>query len=253
MNSLKNNISRPSILDASCQRGSAQQILVLFVIALTLVAMVMAVFGYNIGHKQGLRKGAILQAQESGDEELQGMSVNEAKLKQQLDAAVKERDIGLSNLETLREQNEELTTKNMQLSQINELFKSKLAKEGGFPLEVLGSEIVSLPDNTYEYRFDVAMVTPSGSVTSMTPKMTLLNATSMVQIPLKPAVYEIKDVERIRGRFVMPEGFKPKQIKLEISAGGKRVEQIYNWQVGDVMVQRADTGISERPINQSEN
>ncbi|STZ08776.1 Uncharacterised protein [Moraxella caprae] len=252
MNSLNRKFRQQGI---SHQRGSAQQILVLFVIALALVAMVMAVFGYKIGHKQGLRKGVSLQtvqAQDGSEDPLQGMTVNEAKLKQQLDSAVKERDISLSNLETLREQNEELTTKNLQLAQVNELFKKKLAKDGGIPLEILGSEILALPDNTYEYRFDVAMIASSGSTMNMAPKMTLLNATSMVQIPLKPAIYEIKDVERIRGRFVMPKDFVPKQIKLEINAGGERVEQLYNWQVGEVVAQREDKGVSERPVGAGE-
>jgi len=252
MTFFKNMPYRSSRQSISHQRGSAQQILVLFVIALALVAMVMAVFGYKIGHKQGLRKGATLQAQQGGDALLQGMTVNEATLKQQLDSAVKERDISLSNLESLREKNEELTTKNLQLTQVNELFKSKLAKDGGIPLEVLGGEIVALADNTYEYRFDVAMVSSTGSPMSMTPKMTLLNATSMVQIPLKPAIYEIKDVERIRGRFVMPDGFAPRQIKFEINTGGERVEQLYNWQVGEFIAQKEDRGVSERPIGTGE-
>lgn len=248
--------SKNTIYFSHHQRGSAQQILVLFVIALSLVAMVMAVFGYKIGHKQGLRKAESVQVTEqqnstNGDGtkmEVQGMSESETKLKHQLDLAVKERDISLSNLETLREQNDELTTKNLQLSQVNELFKKKLAKDGGIPLEVLGGEIVSLSDNTYEYRFDVAMVASSGATMNMAPKMTLLNATNMVKIPLKPAFYEITDVARIRGRFVMPEGFNPKQIKLEISAGGERAEQLYNWQVGEVIAQREDKGVSERPV-----
>lgn len=85
------------------QRGSAQQILALFIIALALVAMVMAVFGYKIGHKQGLRKGMTLQVHQGVDTQFQGMTVNEATLKQQLDLALKERDIGLSNSENLRE------------------------------------------------------------------------------------------------------------------------------------------------------
>lgn len=246
--------SKNSIYFGHHQRGSAQQILVLFVIALSLVAMVMAVFGYKIGHKQGLRKGESVQVAQKQDNadgtkmEVQGMSESETKLKQQLDLAVKERDISLSNLETLREQNDELTTKNLQLSQVNELFKKKLAKDGGIPLEVLGGEIVSLSDNTYEYRFDVAMVASSGATMNMTPKMTLLNATNMVKIPLKPAFYEITDVARIRGRFVMPEGFSPKQIKLQIEAGGEKTEQLYNWQVGEVIAQREDKGVSERPV-----
>lgn len=244
--------SKNTIYFSRHQRGSAQQILVLFVIALSLVAMVMAVFGYKIGHKQGLRQGAIVYQQSKKGMEVEGMSANEVKLKQQLDSVIGERDISLSNLETLREQNDGLTTKNLQLSQINELFKKKLAKDGGFPLEVLGGEIISLPDNTYEYRFDVAMVASSGGSVSMIPRMTLLNATNMVKIPLKPAIYEISDVARIRGRFVMPEGFSPKQIKLQIEAGGERAEQLYNWQVGGVVAQRKDRGISERPVGSDE-
>lgn len=230
------------------QRGSAQQILALFIIALALVAMVMAVFGYKIGHKQGLRKGMTLQVHQGVDTQFQGMTVNEATLKQQLDLALKERDIGLSNSENLREKNEELTTQNLQLTQVNELFRNKLAKDGGVPLEVLGGEIVALADNVHEYRFDVAMVSSTGMPISMTPKMTLLNATSMVQIPLKPAIYEIKDVERIRGRFVMPKDFTPKQIKLEINTGTQRIEQLYNWQVGEFIAQKEDESMSERPI-----
>lgn len=222
-----------------------QKILALFAIALVLVALIMSVFGYRIGHKQGARH-AIASMNEEAEEGVNSVQV--ASLKQQLDAVVQERDISLSNLETLREQNDELTTKNLQLSQINELFKKKLAKDGGIPLEVLGGEIISLPDNTYEYRFDVAMLVSSGATVNMTPKMTLLNATNMVKIPLKPAFYEITDVARIRGRFVMPEGFNPKQIKLEISAGGEQAEQLYNWQVGEVIAQREDKGVSERPV-----
>lgn len=251
MTFFKNISYRSSRQSISHQRGSAQQILVLFVIALASVAMVMAVFGYKIGHKQGLKKGVTLQAQQGGDALSQGMTINEATLKQQLDLAIKERDISLSNLESLHEKNEELTTKNLQLIQVNELFKRKLAKDGGIPLEVLGGEIVALADNTYEYRFDVAMVSSTGSPMNMTPKMTLLNATSMVQIPLKPTIYEIKDIERIRGRFVMPKDFNPKQIKLEINAGGERVEQFYNWQVNEVVAKKDKRG-SERPIDASE-
>ena len=232
------------------ERGSVQQILVLFVIALILVAMVMAFFGYKIGHKQGVRSAnqAALEA-DKDDENAQISPAQVMSLKKQLETAVQERDIGLSNLETLQEQHESLKTENLQLKQFNQLLLDNVAAEGGVPLKVLASEIVPLPDRTFEYRFDVAMIDKSGKAVRMTPKLTLLNATSMVQIPLKPASYDVQGVTRIRGRFVMPEGFEPKQIKIELSAGLERAEQLYNWQVGKVMGVKEDKGIDERPIS----
>lgn len=231
------------------ERGSAPQILVLFVLALILVAMVMAVFGYKIGHKQGVRSAHQAVQSDKGEDEAQISPVEVLNLKKQLETAVQERDISLSNIETLQEQYEALKTSNLQLEQLNALLLDSVAKEGGVPLKVLASEIAPMPDRTFEYRFDVAMIDKSGKAVSMTPKLTLLNATSMVQIPLKPARYEVQGVTRIRGRFVMPEDFEPKQIKIELEAGTERTEQLYNWQVGKVMSVKEDTGIDERPIS----
>lgn len=235
-------------LTTTHERGSAQQILLLFVMALILVAMVMAVFGYKIGHKQGVRSANQVAQDDKGDEAVQISPVEMMNLKKQLETAVQERDISLSNNETLQEQYEILKTQNLQLEQLNALLLDNVAKEGGVPLKVLASEIVPMPDRTFEYRFDVAMIDKSGKAVRMTPKLTLLNATSMVQIPLKPASYDVQGVTRIRGRFVMPEGFEPKQIKIELAAGLERTEQLYNWHVGKVMSVKEDTGIDERPI-----
>lgn len=234
----------------SHQRGSVQQILVLFVIALILVAMAMAVFGYKIGHKQGIRSAE--QAAAQADKDGENAQITPAQvlvLKKQLETAVQERDIGLSNLETLQQQHELLKTENLQLEQFNRLLLDNVAAEGGVPLKILASQIVPMPDRTFEYRFDVAMIDKSGKAVRMTPKLTLLNATSMVQIPLKPDSYDVQGVTRIRGRFVMPEGFEPKQIKIELNAGLERTEQLYNWQVGKIIGTKEDTGIDQRPIS----
>lgn len=236
----------PIFTSSRSQMSSIQQILVLFAIALIFVALVMAVFGYRIGHKQGVRSvnRALAEAQPEDASHLDA-----AKLKQNLDTAVQERDIGLVNLEALQVKNEELITQNLQLEQFNELLLASVAKDGGVPLKVLGAEIVSMPDRTFEYRFDVAMIDRSGQSVIMKPKLTLLNATSMVQIPLKPDTYEAKGITRIRGRFVMPDGFSPKQIKLELNAGSQRTQQLYNWQVGKVMeINENYQSLNERPI-----
>ncbi|MDO4896936.1 MAG: hypothetical protein Q3971_06180 [Moraxella sp.] len=230
------------------ERGSIQQILLLFVIALILVAMVMAVFGYKIGHRQGSSKaGTVVVAQNDEKDTTKELE----KLKKQLETTVQERDIGLSNIENLEEQNEVLTTQNLQMAQFNALLLDSIAKAGGIPLKVLASEIVSLPDRTFEYRFDVAMVDKSGKEMMMMPKLTLLNATNMVEIPLKPATYEINGIARIRGRFVMPDEFEPKQMKISLSAGEETAEELYNWQVGKVIGMTEGEplgGIDERPV-----
>lgn len=235
------------------ERGSIQQILLLFVVALILVAMVMAVFGYKIGHKQGASQASTVVVAQ--DDNNQGDTQALSQLKKQLEMTTQERDIGLSNIEALEEQNELLTTQNLQLAQFNEVMLSSVAKAGGMPLKVLASEIASLPDRTFEYRFDVAMVSKSGRPVMMMPKLTLLNATNMVEIPLKPATYEINGIARIRGRFVMPEDFEPKQMKIALMAGEESVEELYNWQVGKVigMTEGETLGdLDKRPVGSDE-
>lgn len=230
------------------KQGSIQQILLLFVVALILVAMVMAVFGYKIGHQQGLSKAGTVVVTQS-DEQINPQELD--RLKKQLETVTQERDIGLSNIENLETQNEVLTTQNLQITQFNALLLDSVAKAGGVPLRVLASEIASLPDRTFEYRFDVAMVDRSGKAVMMTPKLTLLNATSMVEIPLKPATYEINGIARIRGRFVMPDDFEPKQMKISLKVGAETTEELYNWQVGKVIGMTEGEplgGLDERPI-----
>ncbi len=60
----------------------------------------------------------------------------------------------------------------------------------------------------------------------------ILYSTSFVSVPIKPKTYEINGVARIRGRFTMPEGFTPQQLRLKLSAGSEDIEQLYNWRLG---------------------
>jgi len=90
-----------------------------------------------------------------------------------------------------------------------------------------------LPENAFEYRFDVGMVDRSGQTKKLTPKLTLLDDVNMVEVPIEPASYDINGVARVRGRFIMPKDFKPKQIKVELAAAGQNIEQVYDWQEGE--------------------
>lgn len=236
------------------QTGTTAQILALFLVALIFTALVVAFIGYQVGHRQGAysAKDAVLEEATTAD--AGALAAENAKLKQQVELITKERDISLTNIERLNEEQKALETKSLQLAQVNDLLKSSVAEQGGVALKVIASQIGSLPENTFEYRFDVAMIDVSGKAVKMTPRLTLLNATSMVEIPLEPSSYDINGVANIRGRFVMPEGFVPRQMKLELSAGGQKVQQLYNWQVGKI-ISDAPSSLSEvggtdnRPID----
>lgn len=227
------------------QRGAIGQILALFLLALIFASLVVAVIGYKFGYRQGVHSAdenrpAAVSADTSA------LIEENTKLKQDIATANQERDVSMSNLDNLRTQIEDLKTTNLQLEQVNELLKSSVAEQGGVALNIIASEIISLPQNTFEYRFDVAMIDISGQAVKMIPKLTLLNSTNMVEIPLEPSSYDIKGVANIRGRFVMPEGFEPKQMKLKLTAGTQKVQQLYNWQIGKI-VSDAPTSLSEMP------
>lgn len=236
------------------QAGATAQILALFLAALIFTSLVVAFIGYQVGHRQGVHAAKDLKSDQAVSADVNTLAAENAKLKEDVDALTKERDISMGNLERLTEEQKALETKNLQLAQVNDLLKSSVAEQGGVALKVIGSKIGSLPENTFEYRFDVAMIDVSGRSVRMVPRLTLLNATSMVEIPLEPSSYDINGVANIRGRFVMPEGFSPRQMKLELVAGDQKIQQLYDWQVGKIIsdapasLSEAD-GTDNRPIS----
>src|SRR5699024_2733595 len=112
--------------------------------------------------------------------------------------------------------------------------------------QVVGAKMEPLPENAFEYRFDVAMLAKDGHQHRLKPTLTLLDEDNLVDVPLEPSTYDIKGIARIRGRFVMPKGFSPKQAKLNLESNGQEVEQIYNWQLASP-VEKMPLSLSEIP------
>lgn len=217
--------------------GMMTGLLSLFALAMLAVAMLVAVFAYKFAYKQG-RVDAIKESEITTDGELltsqslQDIRLQNNRLRTEADNAKQERDISLTNLSQLRQDMETLQITNEQLQQSVDIFSQKIADSGGIDLQVIGAEIEPLPENAFEYRFDVLMVNKDGKPTTLTAKLDLLNDTSFVNVPLNPSQYQINGISRIRGRFIMPDNFKPMQVKLTLSAGGQQVKQLYNWRLG---------------------
>ncbi|PNK59957.1 hypothetical protein [Psychrobacter sp. FDAARGOS_221] len=231
-------ISKPSpkFVKSSSNKLMSPLVLVLFASAVLLTGVMAMAFGHKFGYYRGYQASQKAyeeqnESQELTSEGIQQLKANVTSLTSQLEAAKKERDISLNNLGQLRSDIQELEVKNLQLLQVNDVYANSLIEQGGLPLQIVGAKMQPLPENAFEYRFDVAMLSKDGRQHRLTPTLTLLDEENLVEVPLEPSTYNIQGMARIRGRFVMPKGFSPKQAKLTLTANEEEVEQIYNWQL----------------------
>lgn len=237
---LKGDSSEANFSISEAQRGASSFVLALFVAAVLVTVSVGLIFGHKIGYQRGYHA---LEAQNKLDADsgkLTSEQVNDLRLTQkvlsnQVATAKQELTISLNNLDELRDSQKELDTENQQLNQLNKLYAELISDKGGMPLQILGAKIKPLPENAFEYGFDVGMLSKSGQSKPLNVTLTLLNDNDFVEVPLDPARYSIKGIVRIRGRFEMPTGFKPMQAKLVLEAAGQKVEQLYDWKLGEMV------------------
>lgn len=232
------DMSNGSIIAAGKgQRGASTLLLALFVVVVLVTATVGLLFGHKLGYQRGFHsmqtetKQAMINSSEA-TKELEKLRLSNKIATKQSATAKQELAISLANIKELRENQKELTVENRQLAQLNEAYAEIVVDQGGMPLKILGAKIKPLPENSFEYGFDVGMLSSDGQAKRLQPTLTLLNDNSLVEVPLDPAVYTIDGITRIRGRFTMPTGFRPLQVKLNLQAGGQKVEQLYNWSLG---------------------
>lgn len=222
----------------SSQRGASTLLLALFVVAILVTVVIGLAFGHSIGYQRGLHsmQTEAKQASLNGNKaikELEDLRTSSKIAINQAATAKQELEISLNSLKELRENQQTLTVENRQIVQLNEIYADIIVEEGGMPLQVLGAKIEPLPENAFEYGFDVGMLSEDGKAKLLKPVLTLLNGDEMVEVPLDPATYSIEGIVRLRGRFVMPKGFTPSQVKLVLEADSQEVEQVYDWRLGD--------------------
>lgn len=222
------------------QLGASNLLLALFVAAMFVTAMVAVIFGHKLGyqsgyHSQQSKNDQAIVDSEQATTELKDLRISQKVLTNQVATAKQELAISLSSLDELRQNQQEVQVESRQTAQLNELYATLISQKGGMSLRVLGAKIEPLPENAFEYGFDVGMLSKEGSAKDLRATLTLQNDDDFVEVPLEPARFSIQGIVRIRGRFVMPADFKPLQVKLNLVAGGQRVEQLYDWTVGDMV------------------
>ena len=222
------------------QRGASTLLLALFVVAMLVTAIVAVLLGHKLGYQSGYysqesehKQAAVTSKQATT--ELKDLRISNRVLSNQAATAKQELTISLSNLEELRQAQRDLQVQSSQVTQLNELYANLISEKGGMSLRVLGAKIEPLPENAFEYGFDVGMLSEKGKAENLAVSLTLQNGDDFVEVPLEPTSFSIQGIVRIRGRFVMPAGFKPLQVKLNLKAGNQQLEQLYDWTIGDMV------------------
>lgn len=238
------------------QSGASTLLLALFVVAILVTSIVAVFLGHKLGYQSGYYSQAsknkqVIENSEQATTELKDLRMSNKVLASTAATAKQELSISLKNLDELRQSKQELEVESKQVAQLNEFYADFISEKGGMPLQVLGAKIEPLPENAFEYGFDIGMLSKDASAKTLTAVLTLQNKDDFVEVPLDPSRFSIQGIVRIRGRFVMPAGFKPLQVKLSLKAGNEEVEQLYNWTVG-AMVDSMPLSLMDLPeVDQS--
>lgn len=231
------------------QQGSVRKLFVLFIISILAVGAGAGYLGQWLGFKLGADSlGETAKAYHKLKSEAESRDKELEDMKQKLTLAIQERDVSLNNMEEIRENIAMLQRREEFLVSQRDAYQSMVAKKGGVSLKIYDQKIKPLPENAFEYRFDLMLVQPKDKAArNITVDLTLIDGEAIVRVPLKQSRYEIDGFKRIQGRFIMPKGFTPKKLKIAISGVGKEnVVQYYNWSLGK-RVQGMPAGLIDVP------
>lgn len=204
-------------------------VLPFFIVTVLVTAGLVGVFAYQAGERQGRLNSTITtdyKGRPITAEDIQHIRLDNDLLKSEVSTLIQERDISLSNLNLIRDAMQELRAERDDYYALSEAL-SLHATSNGEPIQLIDVQVKNLGEKAFEYRLDVLI--PSTTKQLFTPQLTLLNPTSMVNIPVKPASYQTKGLTTVRGKFAMPEGFSPSQLRLTLKVGDKQVIKLYNW------------------------
>lgn len=210
-------------------------VLPLVALLLLVVAASSAFFAYRLGVERGLKLSMAIATDDNGNpltvQDVKAIHLENSVLKSEMETLIKERDISLNNLNLIKDELQSLRHGNNELEKLTQELSHTLEEQSsikGKSLDVVKMSL-SNQEDVYAYRFDVLV--PTMQPKPLVPKLTLLNATSMVEVPLKPERYDAKGLIVIQGRLALPEGFVPTQLQLTLNAGGERIVKLYNWQM----------------------
>ena len=201
--------------------------------------------GYTVGHRQGLTVvGYDADAKQLVDV-VETQKTTLSTLNKNLNAAVQERDVAVSNANDLFQALNTLKSEKAQVDGMSKIYRDTLKQRGGLSLTVQNLEVQTLPENVYEYHIDLVQVSPNNRQASGSVELRLISGTEVLVVPMQDSNFNFADYERLTGRWTMPKGFTPQFIEVRLS-GATPVIKRFSWSRGQP-VESAATSAAEVP------
>ena len=201
--------------------------------------------GYTVGHRQGLTAVGFDADAEQLVEVVQKKKASLETLNKNLNAAVQERDLAVSNANDLYLAMTKARDEQTQAESVGTIYREVLRQRGGLALAVQNLSIKPLPENAFEYQIDLVQVSPSKSRASGSVELRLIKGTEILVVPLEDKNFNFENYERLTGRWTMPKGFKPEFIEVRLT-GAKPVIRRFSWEQGKAVENQA-ASLSEIP------
>ena len=201
--------------------------------------------GYTVGHRQGLTVVGYDADATQLVEVVETQKTALTTLNKNLNAAVQERDVAVSNADDLFQALSTLKSEKVQVDGMSKIYRDTLRQRGGLSLTVQNLEVKTLPENVYEYQIDLVQVSPNNRQASGSMELRLINGTEVLVVPMQDSNFNFADFERLTGRWTMPKGFNPQFIEVRLN-GATPVTKRFSWSRGQP-VESAATFAAEVP------
>lgn len=219
------------------------------VIGGTILALGSALIGYSVGHSQGLTVVGYDADAEQLVEVVQQQKQSLENLNKNLNAAIQERDIAVTNSNDLFLAHNSSKEAKIQAETLSEVYREVLRQRGGLSLTVQNLGVKPLPDNAYEYQLDLVQVSPNRRRASGNVEIRLIHGTEVLLVPLEDKSFNFENYERLTGRWTMPKGFSPQFIEVRLT-GSTPVTKRFSWGRGKA-VETPSSAIAEIPQAQA--
>ena len=201
--------------------------------------------GYTVGHRQGLTVVGYDADATQLVEVVETQKTTLNTLNKNLNAAVQERDVAVSNADDLFQALSTLKSEKVQVDGMSKIYRDTLRQRGGLSLTVQNLEVKTLPENVYEYQIDLVQVSPNNRQASGSVELRLISGTEVLVVPMQDSNFNFADFERLTGRWTMPKGFNPQFIEVRLN-GATPVTKRFSWSRGQP-VESAATFAAEVP------
>lgn len=202
---------------------------------LAIAAVVLATggiaLGYTVGHRQGLTVVGYDADAEQLVEVVQQQKDQLAAMNKNLNIAVQERDVAVSNSNRLYQDLNTSKSEKVQADGMSTIYREVLRQRGGLSLTVQNLAIKTLPENAYEYQIDLLQISPNKAKVSGSVELRLIRGTEVLVVPMESKSFSFQDFQRLTGRWSMPKGFTPQFIEVRLN-GATSVVKRFSWQRG---------------------